>query len=176
MASPGGQHRSEDAGRPATSSLATSNLTIVSGGQSGVDRAALDVAIALGLSYSGWCPSGGVAEDLDSPPGLLAAYPLLREATTPDPAERTHLNVRDSTATLVVSPPELVAGGTLLTVEEATRLARPCLVTTGPAAVVTQWLETLGVPCALNVAGPRASEWPEGYDVARHLLEDLLRS
>ena len=155
---------------------AGSRVTIVSGGQSGVDRAALDVAIALGLPYSGWCPAGGAAEDLTTPPGLLAAYPLLRETETSDAAERTRLNVRDSTATLVVSPPGLVAGGTLLTVEEATRLARPCLVTTGPAAVVTQWLETLGVPCALNVAGPRASEWPEGYDVARHLLEDLLRS
>jgi hypothetical protein len=153
-----------------------SGLTIISGGQSGVDRAALDVAIALGLPYSGWCPAGGAAEDLVTPPGLLAAYPRLRETATDGVAERTRLNVRDSTATLVVSPPELVAGGTLLTVDEVTRLARPCLVTTGPAEPAREWLETLGAPCVLNVAGPRASEWPEGYDVARRLLEELLAS
>ncbi|KRF36213.1 YpsA SLOG family protein [Nocardioides sp. Soil805] len=153
----------------------TSSLTIVSGGQSGVDRAALDVAVGLGLLYSGWCPAGGAAEDSATAPGLLAAYPHLREAPSADPAERTRLNVRDSTATLVVSPPELVAGGTLLTVDEADRLGRPCLVTTGPAVHVATWLETLAEPLVLNVAGPRASEWREGYDVARRLLDELLR-
>ena len=152
-----------------------STLWVVSGGQSGVDRAALDVAIAVGLRYSGWCPAGGGAEDVDTPPGLLTSYPHLRAASSRDPAQRTRLNVRDSTATLVVSPPELVAGGTLLTVDEAARLGRPCLVTTGPVGAVAAWLETLVEPCVLNVAGPRASEWAEGYDVARRLLEELLR-
>ena len=52
-------------------------LIIISGGQSGVDRAALDVAIARGIAYGGWCPKGGWAEDLAVPPGLLARYPLL---------------------------------------------------------------------------------------------------
>ncbi|WP_457205608.1 YpsA SLOG family protein [Nocardioides sp. P5_C9_2] len=150
-----------------------SALVVVSGGQSGVDRAALDVAIALGLPYAGWCPAGGVAEDEPAPPGLLAAYPGLRESPTPDPAERTRLNVRDSTAVLVVAPAHLVAGGTLLTVDEATRLGRPCLVTTGPAERVAAWLDALPAPCVLDVAGPRSSEWPQGYDVARRLLEEL---
>lgn len=150
-------------------------LSIVSGGQTGVDRAALDVAIALGVPYGGWCPVDGVAEDLLAPPGLLASYPHLRAAPSSDPAERTRLNVRDSTATLVVSPSSLVAGGTLLTLDEAVRLGRPHLVTTGPAQAVSDWLGTLATPCVLNVAGPRASEWPEGYDVARALLEELLR-
>jgi hypothetical protein len=152
----------------------TGDLTIVSGGQSGVDRAALDVAIALGLAYAGWCPAGGLAEDLP-PPGLVVAYPGLRESPTDDPAERTRLNVRDSTAVLVVAPAHLVAGGTLLTLDEAARLDRPCLVTTGPVEGVAAWLGTLPVPCVLDVAGPRASEWPEGYDVTRRLLEELWR-
>lgn len=153
----------------------TTRVSIVSGGQSGVDRAALDVAIALGVPYGGWCPADGVAEDLLLPPGLLASYPHLRAAPTHDPAERTRLNVRDSTATLVISPPSLIAGGTLLTVDEATRLGRPCLVTTGPPEHVLAWVDTLASPCVLNVAGPRASEWPEAYDVARRLLEELWR-
>jgi hypothetical protein len=150
------------------------HLTVVSGGQTGVDRAALDAAIAGGLPYAGWCPAGGVAEDLPTPPGMLAAYPGLRPTESEDPAQRTRLNVRDSTATLVVSPRNLVAGGTLLTVDEALRLDRPCLVTTGPAEDVLSWLDTLPAPLVLNVAGPRASEWPEGYALARRLLEDVL--
>ena len=150
-------------------------LSIVSGGQTGVDRAALDAAVAVGVPYGGWCPAGGFAEDLPDPPGLLAPYPQLRETETPDPAERTRRNVRDSTATLVVSPRELVAGGTLLTLDEAVRLGRPHLVTTGPAQAVSDWLGTLATPCILNVAGPRDSEWPEGYAIARPLLEELLR-
>jgi hypothetical protein len=75
----------------------------------------------------------------------------------------------------VVAPVHLVAGGTLLTVDEAARLDRPCLVTTGPVERVTAWLGSLPEPCVLDVAGPRASEWPEGYDVARGLLEELWR-
>jgi hypothetical protein len=153
----------------------TALTRIVSGGQSGVDRAALDAAVAAGVPYGGWCPADGIAEDLPDPPGLLAAYPLLRESPSADPAERTRLNVRDSTASLVVSPRHLVAGGTLLTVEEAVRLERPWLVTTGPVGEVATWLDTVELPCVLNVAGPRASEWPEGYAATRRLLDELLR-
>jgi hypothetical protein len=147
---------------------------ILSGGQSGVDRAALDAAVAAGVPYGGWCPAGGTAEDLPDG-GLLETYPGLRPTDSDDPARRTRLNVRDSSAVLVVAPVHLVAGGTLLTVDEAARLGRPCLVTTGPAEEVAQWLDTLPVPLVLDVAGPRASEWPEGYAVARRLLEELWR-
>ena len=75
-------------------------LIIVSGGQTGVDRAALDAAIARGIAYGGWCPQGGWAEDCPEPPGVLARYPLLRETPSADPAQRTEWNVRDSDASL----------------------------------------------------------------------------
>jgi hypothetical protein len=147
---------------------------ILSGGQTGVDRAALDAAVAAGVPYGGWCPAGGTAEDLPGG-GLLEAYPGLRPTDSDDPALRTRLNVRDSTAVLVVAPVHLVAGGTLLTVDEAARLERRCLVATGPVERVVEWIEALEEPRVLDVAGPRASEWPEGYDVARALLDEVLR-
>ena len=146
---------------------------IVSGGESGVDRAALDVALHLGIPYAGWCPAGGWAEDLPVPPGVRGRYPGLRETDSAGPEERTRLNVRDSDATLVLAG----AGspGTTLTVEVAEELGRPVLVVTpedvtAAAEVVRAWLAALTPDLVLNVAGPRASEWPEGYDVATALL------
>ena len=146
---------------------------VVSGGQTGADRAALDVAVSLGLSYGGWCPLGGWAEDLPTPPGLLALYPLLREAPSPDPAVRTRLNVRDSDATLVVRRPSVISPGTDLTVAIAGELDRPLLVTTGEVDVVRDWLAGLG-DVVLNVAGPRESQDPGIYDATRRLLGDVL--
>src|SRR5262245_33304323 len=79
-------------------------VVIRSGGQTGVDRAALDVAVRLKLPYAGWCPRGGWAEDAANPPGVLAAYPRLAETPSADPAQRTAWNVRDAHATLIVTP------------------------------------------------------------------------
>jgi hypothetical protein len=150
---------------------------VVSGGQTGADRAALDAARAAGLSHGGWCPRGGVAEDLEAPPGLLALYPGLRETAGDDPRERTLLNVRDSDATLVVLPSGPPTGGTLLTMQEASRLARPCLVTPGDdAAEVLTWLTTVGPGLTLNVAGPRESESPGVYDATRRVLAAVLEA
>src|SRR6185437_15218992 len=105
-------------------------MRIVSGGQSGVDRAALDVALELGLPYGGWCPRGGWAEDLPVPPGLLARYPLLRETPAAEPAQRTRWNVRDSDATLILlaGAPPAPDSGTALTLATAVRLGRPVAV------------------------------------------------
>jgi len=149
-------------------------VRIVSGGQTGADRAALDAALAAGLEYAGWCPSGGRAEDLPEPPGLLAQYPGLREAPSADPEVRTRLNVRDSHATLVVRAAHVPSLGTDLTVETAGALGRPCLVTDGSVDEVRHWLEGLGHGLTLNVAGPRESEQPGLYAVARVLLDALL--
>jgi len=148
---------------------------VVSGGQTGADRAALDAARDAGISHGGWCPAGGLAEDLPEPPGLLARYPGLRETDATDPAERTVLNVRDSDATLAVVPSGSPTGGTLLAVQEAARLGRPCLVTSGddPAAV-TDWLSATGQGLTLNVAGPSESTEPGAYDITRRLLEAVL--
>jgi hypothetical protein len=152
-------------------------MRIVSGGQTGVDRAALDVAIALGLPYAGWCPAGGRAEDLPDPPGLLAAYPELIETADDDPRQRTVWNVRDSDATLVVTRPEVTSPGTALAVVTAQRLGRSLLVlhTEAGADELESWLRLLGPDVALNVAGPRESQAPGIYAEATWLLTHALR-
>jgi len=148
---------------------------IVSGGQTGADRAALDAAIEHGLAYAGWCPAGGWAEDRPDPPGLRLDYPRLRETRSADPAERTRLNVRDSHATLVVRSHSVDSPGTDLTVATAGRLGRPCLVTTD-AETVLDWLSALGRELTLNVAGPRESERPGCYTSTLDLLRRVLRA
>lgn len=146
---------------------------LVSGGQTGVDRAALDVALELGLACGGWCPRGRRAED-----GPLAArYPLAETPGTAYP-QRTEWNVRDSDATLVLSlgPPDR---GTSLTLALARRLGRPHLKLDprNPAHVaqVHAWLAARSIR-VLNVAGPRESRVPGSYAAAagflRRLLED----
>src|ERR1700720_4120148 len=92
-------------------------MKLLSGGQSGVDRAVLDVAIALGIDYGGWCPKNGWAEDLPAPPGLLAKYQRLKETPLADPAQRTEWNVRDADACMIV------VGDTGLEVSKGTELA-----------------------------------------------------
>src|SRR5262245_3319115 len=78
-------------------------VTLRSGGQTGVDRAALDFAIRHKLPYAGWCPLGGWAEDFPEPPGLLAKYPNLVEPPTMVLEQRSASNVRDSDATLILT-------------------------------------------------------------------------
>ena len=145
-------------------------IRVVSGGQTGVDRAALDAALAAGHAVGGWCPAGRWAEDGPLPP----RYPL-RETAQADPAERTRLNVRDSDATLVLAPSPL-SGGTALTVRLAEARGRPVRVVDpageGPEASA-RWLAGLGRPLVLNVAGPRESEAPGVYGAARAWLADL---
>src|SRR5689334_1820959 len=107
-----------------------SRLVIVSGGQSGVDRAALDVANELQIPYAGFCPRGGWAEDFPQPPGLLARYPLLRETPLADPAQRTEWNVRESDAVLIlVDRCGLAASeGTVLAQTLAARERKPLML------------------------------------------------
>lgn len=146
---------------------------VVSGGQTGVDRAALDAALARGIACGGWCPAGRGAEDGPIP----ARYPL-DETPSADPAQRTAWNVRDSDATLVLAR-GVPRGGTARALAEARRLGRPLRVVrlaagTGELdaaelAATRSWLARSGVE-TLNVAGPRASEEPGvGEDAARFL-------
>lgn len=160
-------------------------VSLVSGGQTGVDRAALEVGRELGLPVGGWCPAGGWAEDLPAPPGVLVRFPELHPTPTADPAQRTLWNVRDSGATLVLVPrPGWVSAGTRLTVEAAEREGRACLVceVTGSAAAaaarVVPWLESLlarRTALVLNVAGPRESEAPGIGRASAAVLRHALR-
>jgi hypothetical protein len=144
---------------------------IISGGQTGVDRAALDVALERGLACGGWCPRGRRAED-----GRLPAHYPLRETPSWIYPQRTEWNVRDADATLVLTqgPPR---GGTGLTIGLAARLGKPCLFVdlgTPPSiSSIVQWVTANRVH-VLNVAGPRASECPGIYDQAVELLRELL--
>jgi putative molybdenum carrier protein len=148
---------------------------IVSGAQTGADRAALEAARAAGIPTGGWVPKGRWAEDGPVPEGLGE----LRETESADPAERTRRNVADSDATLILSHGAL-RGGSELTREEAARLGKPCLwldLAQLPhelaALRVLSWLEqhAIGV---LNVAGPRASEDAEIYQGAFALVSAVL--
>ena len=129
-------------------------IRIVSGGQTGVDRAALDTARALGLTLGGWCPRGRPAED-----GVIPATYPLKETPTASYAERTEWNVRDSDGTLIVVRDE-PTGGTAQTIEFARRLGRPLYLVIVDRPVnregFRRWLEEKGIR-TLNVAGPRES-------------------
>src|ERR1700730_7354242 len=87
---------------------------IRSGGQTGVDRAALDAAVLKGRPYEGWCPKGGWAEDFLRPPGLLTIYPHLMETPSESPEQRTDWNVRDSAANIVFVPDSKYCSSSLL--------------------------------------------------------------
>jgi hypothetical protein len=141
---------------------------IVSGGQAGVDRAALDAGRRAGIPIGGWCPAGGWAEDFPQPPGLLSAYPELTATDSTDPEVRTRWNVRDSDATLVLVRAGVTSPGTGLTVRVAVELGRPHLVTdVEDVEGVRTWLAGLPAGVVLNVAGPRESEAPGlGRDAA----------
>jgi len=148
---------------------------IVSGGQTGVDRAALEAGRRTGIPVGGWCPAGGVAEDLAEAPGLLALYPELRATPSADPAQRTEWNVRDSDATLVLVRTQAVSPGTLLTIELAERWGRPHLVAdVHDADAVRTWLQGLPGGSVLNVAGPRESQAPGIQAEAEALLATVL--
>jgi hypothetical protein len=156
------------------------SLRIISGGQTGVDRAALDVAIALGLEYSGWCPQGGWAEDLPDPPGLLARYPRLRDTPDRDPYQRTEWNVRDSDATLVLTRSNAHSAGTAFARRVAENNGKPHLTVDvddpKAADIIRAWLREHPSIRLLGIGGPRESECPGIYDAARRLLHAVLTS
>jgi Circularly permutated YpsA SLOG family len=158
-------------------------MMIISGGQTGVDRAALDVAVARGFAWGGWCPNGGWAEDFPDPPGLLIRYPNLMETPRSDPAQRTEWNVRDSDAILIVVDGKglAVSRGTSGATEWTSHYGKPLLVVDvsqpDAAAQVTDWLrdqvERFGAHMKLGVGGPRESEAPGIYAGTYALLASV---
>lgn len=135
------------------------SLTIISGGQTGADRAALDFAIANSIPHGGWCPRGRMAED-----GPLEECYQLKETPTRQYAERTEWNIRDSDATVVFSQHREVTGGTGLTLSLARRIGKPVLhLVKGNISTAAQELDSFlreHLVQTLNVAGPRASQEP----------------
>lgn len=144
---------------------------IISGGQTGVDRAALDVALELGVSCGGWCPQGRRAED-----GPIADRYPLQETPSGKYAQRTRWNVRDSDGTLIITAGEL-SGGTALTQQYAERLKRPCHVVDLSASravvPVARWVRRHKLR-VLNVAGPRESTQPGIHARSGKYLRRLL--
>ena len=144
---------------------------IVSGGQTGVDRAALDVALELGIACGGWCPRGRLAEDGRIP----ERYPLL-ETPSDEYPQRTEWNVRDSDGTLILYR-GVLKGGSALTARLVERHDRPCLtldlLAAPDPAKIRDWIARQQIR-VLNVAGPRASESAGLYEQARSLLSTLL--
>jgi hypothetical protein len=144
---------------------------IISGGQTGVDRAALDVAMVLGLAHGGWCPAGRLAED-----GRIPDRYRLHETLSPDYPARTEQNVLDSDATLVLCRGQ-PCGGTELTIRMAAEHGRACLVVdldASPSAEdARRWLAARMVR-TLNVAGPRESQNPGIGRLAGEFLRGVL--
>ena len=148
-------------------------VCVVSGGQTGVDRGALEAALDSGVTCGGWCPEARQAEDGTIP----ARYPVTELAGSGYDA-RTRKNVEDSDATLVITF-GIASAGTAKTIEFCVTLGRPHLVidaATMPLAQAVgeavQFVRQQGVTC-LNVAGPRASGEPRGFDYSYALVREL---
>ena len=148
-------------------------LKIISGGQTGADRAGLDVGLALNIPVGGWCPQGRRAEDGPIPD----RYPLT-ETPEADYDTRTRRNVEDSDGTLILNL-GMLDGGTALTVKLARQMGKPCRVVALEEGIeptaFREWLDKNRIT-VLNVAGPRESKRPGVYDAACRCLESLFRS
>jgi hypothetical protein len=151
-------------------------VKIISGGQTGVDRAALDVALRHGIECGGWCP----AERLDEFGRIPDHYPV-QQLQGASSTERTLQNVKDSDGTVVIHPEEL-RGGTEQTVRFCVELKRPHqlidaskISAEDAAKLIADFVRKNKIEI-LNVAGPRQSEWTEGYDYAYCALDIFLTS
>jgi hypothetical protein len=144
---------------------------IVSGGQTGVDRAALDVALERGIACGGWCPAGRHADD-----GVIPERYPLQETVEMDHTIRTEHNVRDSDGTLMLYRGTL-QGGTAYAVLMARHLGRPVLACNLDEAfdsdAVIAWIRNNHIR-VLHVGGQRESSCPGIYQAAKRSLESLL--
>jgi Circularly permutated YpsA SLOG family len=133
-------------------------MKIISGGQTGVDRAALDFAMAHGLEHGGWCPRDRAAED-----GAIPLRYQLQETESSDPAQRTERNVTDSDATLIIARERQLFGGSLFTRQCAEKHHKPLLViceSDDREESVARLRTFIEKHRTLNIAGPRESEAP----------------
>jgi hypothetical protein len=149
-------------------------VKIISGGQTGVDRAALDVALKHGIDCGGWVPAGR----LDEFGRIPDRYPV-RELGHGGFTERTLQNIKDSDATVIIYCDEL-RGGTEKTVQFCIEQKRPHLLIDAAkisperaAELVAEFVRARKMS-TLNVAGPRQSEWTDGYDYAFGALDIFL--
>ena len=162
-------------GRRSETPATVKAFKIISGGQTGVDRAALDVALRHGIECGGWCP----ARRLDEFGKVPDRYPV-QELRNGGFTERTLQNVKDSDGTVVIYPVEL-RGGTEQTVYFCLDLKRPHelidaskIAAEGAAKLIGDFVDKNKINI-LNVAGPRQSEWPEGYAYASLALSAFLK-
>lgn len=144
---------------------------IISGGQTGVDRAVLDVAIAFNVACGGWCPKGRKAED-----GRIDDRYPLKETPTEDYARRTEWNVRDADAILILTWGAVI-GGTALTVDLAKEGNKPYIIidlSSDPdVSSVINWINKNKIH-TLNIAGPRESKHSGIHDAAFTFIEKLI--
>jgi hypothetical protein len=146
-------------------------LTIISGGQTGADRAGLDWALARGVPHGGWCPLGRRAED-----GVIPDCYRLRETPARNYMQRTEWNARDADGTVIFSLAAELTGGSLKTVALARKHGRPCLHLSASLhgadaqARLREYIRLHGIR-TLNVAGPRASKEPEIGRFVRAVLD-----
>jgi hypothetical protein len=149
-------------------------VKIISGGQTGVDRAALDVALKHRIDCGGWCPAGR----LDEFGRIPDQYPV-NELEGGGFTERTLQNVKDSDGTVIIYSGKL-SGGTEQTVRFCLEQQRPHqlldaskIPTEEAARLIADFVRNHKIDI-LNVAGPRESDWPEGHDYAYRALETFL--
>ena len=148
-------------------------MIIISGAQTGVDRAALDAAIELGIPYSGSIPKDRRAED-----GRVPDHYNLIELTSYNYQDRTKVNVLDSDGTLIIAEGEL-SGGTKLTLNFCRQYQKPALVIDPVNTMEFLSIELIQAfikdnnITTLNVAGPRESTWPEAYNETKSLLKKV---
>lgn len=146
---------------------------IISGGQTGVDRGALDAALSFNFPCGGWCPKGRMAED--GP--IEKKYPL-KETIEKSYSTRTKLNVTDSDGTLIIYNKQMT-GGTKLTYQFTLDLKKPVFLIQNSgfynteADKIFKWMDKFHIG-TLNIAGPRQSDWKEGYKMSKKITKMII--
>ncbi len=144
------------------------NIKIISGGQTGVDLAALDFAIENNISCGGWCPKGRINED-----GIIPDKYPLSETKSPEYTERTEMNIKDSDGTLVLYSGN-IDSGTKFTLKRAMELQKPFfsidIKNDLDTISIKQWMKTYNIKI-INIAGPRESSSPGIYKLVYEFLK-----